>query len=168
MACQTTDGVTDAIARGDDANSSLTLVPFAGINLIRFRGSRINGLSLFHVSLHTGHSRQEEIPLRRGIMYVNYSLTVKNSSGRRNIIAGADIQVVVQHRAMSLSSSVNRSSSDFAKIRKRLLKLKIVIVIDGVLERRNRSSPSSAGCWLPAADRVCWPLNTALSLPFRG
>jgi len=34
----------EVIAQGR-YNSRLTLVPFAGISLIRFRGSRINGLS---------------------------------------------------------------------------------------------------------------------------
>jgi len=44
-------------------NSSVTLVPFAGISLIRFRGSRINGLSPRVQALGTP---TRKIPLRRG------------------------------------------------------------------------------------------------------
>ncbi|GAB7406204.1 hypothetical protein OUHCRE20_43140 [Enterobacter hormaechei subsp. steigerwaltii] len=48
---------------GGRYNSSVTLVPFAGINLIRFRGSRINGLS---PCFHTGHSDKKNPPRERG------------------------------------------------------------------------------------------------------
>ncbi len=41
--------------------SRITLVPFAGISLIRFRGSRINGLSLLLKAL-----RQDVTPRERG------------------------------------------------------------------------------------------------------
>ena len=97
-------------------------------------------------------------------MVVNYSLTIKNSSRARNVIAGADSQVVVQHEGDELVFQRESLFQCFAKVGKRLLKLKIVIVIDSVLQR----GIVSAGCWLQATDRVYWPLNTALSLPFRG
>ena len=42
------------IAREGDRLWRITLVPFAGLNLIRFRGSRINGLSPCFIN--TGHS----------------------------------------------------------------------------------------------------------------
>lgn len=62
--------------RTGEPKSRITLVPFAGISLIRFRGSRINGLSrcLTHSAL-----RQEETRIATG-RYVNYSLTAQNSS----------------------------------------------------------------------------------------
>lgn len=62
--------------RTGEPKSRITLVPFAGISLIRFRGSRINGLSrcLTHSAL-----RQEETRITTG-RYVNYSLTTQNSS----------------------------------------------------------------------------------------
>ena len=66
-------------------------------------------------------------------MVVNYSLTIKNSSRARNVIAGADIQVVVQHEGDELVFQRESLFQRFAKIGKRLLKLKLVIVIDSVL-----------------------------------
>lgn len=48
-----------------EPKSRITLVPFAGINLIRFRGSRINGLSR---CLRTRHSdKKKPVLLRVGM-----------------------------------------------------------------------------------------------------
>lgn len=69
-----------------------TLVPFAGISLIRFRGSRINGLSLFQCGKWA--LRQDDIPSQRGGMYVNYALMAHNSSGRRDIVANVVFSTV--------------------------------------------------------------------------
>ena len=68
-------------------------------------------------------------------MVVNYSLTIKNSSRARNVIAGADSQVVVQHEGDELVFQRESLFQCFAKVGKRLLKLKIVIVIDSILKR---------------------------------
>ncbi|STX07997.1 Uncharacterised protein [Klebsiella pneumoniae] len=45
-------------------------------------------------------------------MYVNYALTVHNSSGRRNIIAHVIAQVMGDSQGDQLSSSAKRASSD--------------------------------------------------------
>ena len=63
--------------RTGEPKSRITLVPFAGISLIRFRGSRINGLS--RCSIKHSALRQEETRIATG-RYVNYSLTAQNSS----------------------------------------------------------------------------------------
>ncbi len=79
----------------DRCDQQFTLVPFAGISLIRFRGSRINGLSLFHFSQRMENRHSDKMTsLRRGGMEVNYSLIAHNSSGRRNIIAHVVAQIM--------------------------------------------------------------------------
>ena len=121
--------------RTGEPKSRLTLVPFAGISLIRFRGSRINGLSLFHVSLRMENRHSDKMKsLRRGIMYVNYALTVHNSSGRRNIIAHVIAQVMGDSQGDQFIFQRETRLQRLADIRQRLLKFKIVIVIDGVFE----------------------------------
>ncbi|BBS14362.1 hypothetical protein WP5W18C01_44560 [Klebsiella aerogenes] len=84
-------------------DQQFTLVPFAGISLIRFRGSRINGLSLFHFSVRVENRHSDKMKsLRRGIMYVNYSLTVHNSSGRRDIVANVVFLIVSDDQRQQL------------------------------------------------------------------
>ncbi|BCG11215.1 hypothetical protein M2371_004232 [Buttiauxella sp. BIGb0471] len=51
--------------RTGEPKSRITLVPFAGINLIRFRGSRINGLSRCLTKLNTRHSDKKKPVLLR-------------------------------------------------------------------------------------------------------
>ncbi len=72
-------------------NSRITLVPFAGFNLIRFRGSRINGLSPVWAL------RQDKAPDASG-MKVTYSLNGRNSSRTCQIafIVGAALQIVIE------------------------------------------------------------------------
>ena len=50
--------------------------------------------------------------LRRGIMYVNYALTVHNSSGRRNIIAHVIAQVMGDSQGDQFIFQRERASSD--------------------------------------------------------
>ena len=76
----------------DGRSLQFTLVPFAGISLIRFRGSRINGLSLFQCGKWA--LRQDDIPPLREGMYVNYSLIADNSSRRRDIVADGVLSAV--------------------------------------------------------------------------
>ena len=64
-------------------------------------------------------------------MVVNYSLTIKNSSRARDVIFGAGVQDEANQLIFQRESLFQR----FAKVGKRLLELKIVIVIDGVLKR---------------------------------
>lgn len=68
--------------------------------------------------------------LRRGIMYVNYALTVHNSSGRRNIIAHVIAQVMGDSQGDQFIFQRETRLQRLADIRQRLLKFKIVIVID--------------------------------------
>ena len=49
-------------------------------------------------------------------MVVNYSLTIKNSSRARNVIAGADSQVVVQHEGDELVFQRESLFQCFAKV----------------------------------------------------
>ena len=63
-------------------------------------------------------------------MVVNYSLTIKNSSRARDVIFGAGVQDEANQLIFQRESLFQR----FAKVGKRLLELKIVIVIDGVFE----------------------------------
>lgn len=67
-------------------------------------------------------------------MYVNYALTVHNSSGRRNIIAHVIAQVMGDSRGDQFIFQRETRLQRLADIRQRLLKFKIVIVIDGVFE----------------------------------
>ena len=67
-------------------------------------------------------------------MYVNYALTVHNSSGRRNIIAHVIAQVMGDSQGDQFIFQRETRLQRLADIRQRLLKLKIVIVIDGVFE----------------------------------
>ena len=101
-------------------------------------------------------------------MYVNYALTVHNSSGRRNIIAHVIAQALCgDSQGDQLIFQRETRFQRLADIRQRLLKFKIVIVIDGVFEAWYRSSPSSAGYWLPAAGKAGWRLKEGYRLPFR-
>ena len=68
-------------------------------------------------------------------MVVNYSLTIKNSSRSRDVIFVAHIQAVIQGEGDQLIFQRESLFQRFAKVGKRLLKLKIVIVIDSVLKR---------------------------------
>ena len=67
-------------------------------------------------------------------MYVNYALTVHNSSGRRNIIAHVIAQVMGDSQGDQFIFQRETRLQRLADIRQRLLKFKIVIVIDGVFE----------------------------------
>lgn len=67
-------------------------------------------------------------------MYVNYALTVHNSSGRRNIIAHVIAQVMGDSQGDQFVFQRETRLQRLADIRQRLLKFKIVIVIDGVFE----------------------------------
>lgn len=67
-------------------------------------------------------------------MYVNYALTVHNSSGRRNIIAHVIAQVMGDGEGDQFIFQRETRLQRLADIRQRLLKFKIVIVIDGVFE----------------------------------
>lgn len=67
-------------------------------------------------------------------MYVNYALTVHNSSGRRNIITHVIAQVMGDSRGDQFIFQRETRLQRLADIRQRLLKFKIVIVIDGVFE----------------------------------
>lgn len=67
-------------------------------------------------------------------MYVNYALTVHNSSGRRNIIAHVIAQVMGDSEGDQFIFQRETRLQRLADIRQRLLKFKIVIVIDGVFE----------------------------------
>ncbi len=67
-------------------------------------------------------------------MYVNYALTVHNSSGRRNIIAHVIVQVMGDSQGDQFIFQRETRLQRLADIRQRLLKFKIVIVIDGVFE----------------------------------
>lgn len=81
-------------SRTDRCDQQFTLVPFAGISLIRFRGSRINGLSQLR------HSDKKLAPTN-GALNVNYALTAQNSS--RMFDAGGvkhqQNQLIFQHKA---------------------------------------------------------------------
>ena len=68
-------------------------------------------------------------------MVVNYSLTIKNSSRARDVLFIAGIHVIVQHEGDQLIFQRESLLQRFTEIGQRLLKLKLVIVIDGVLER---------------------------------
>ena len=79
-------------------------------------------------------------------MYVNYALTVHNSSGRRNIIAHVIAQVMGDSQGDQFIFQRETRLQRLADIRQRLLKFKIVIVIDGVFE----------------AGRLCWRVRRPL------
>lgn len=67
-------------------------------------------------------------------MYVNYSLTVHNSSGRRDIVANAVFPIVSDDQRQQLVLKREACLQRLADIRQRLLKFEIVIMIDGVFE----------------------------------
>ncbi len=68
-------------------------------------------------------------------MFVNYSLTIKNSSRARDVLFVTDVQIIVQRQGDQLVFERESLFQSFAKVGQRPLKLKIVIVIDSVLKR---------------------------------
>ncbi len=67
-------------------------------------------------------------------MEVNYSLIAHNSSGRRNIIAHVVAQIMRDGEGDQFILQRETCFQRLADIRQRLLKFKVVIVIDSVFE----------------------------------
>ena len=147
-------------ARKGDTTADLALVPFAGSNLIRFRGSRINGLSR---CFHTRHSDKNdslyfrlqvrwlalftplpsscnpnyfELPLNTGAVKINYALMAKNSSWTSHtaLIICALFQIVIKRQDDQLIFQRKALCQCFADTGQRLLELDTVIVINRFFE----------------------------------
>ena len=117
---------------GEAHASRLTLVPFAGSNLIRFRGSRINGLSR---CLRTRHSDKKS-PVLQGAGKLNYALMLKNSSRASDVavVVSALCQVEIKRQHDQLILQRKACGQRFANAGQRFLELQAVIVVDSILK----------------------------------